>query len=1114
MIKGEGSRENEVSGPAFPDPLDSFPLQLDGGDSPLSPVSPSRYSSCNESDLERYCSANSLMGTPSMCSSVGPYNDCIESDFGSFRSFGLMDDGSLENFSLGLPLARNLGDQKPSSSAIDGVRKSDDWDIRVQNGSSGSVEATRGVSSENEMPDGDKGVSAVDCEGDFGVFKSCESKVVGRRTANLRSRKELLLGDGLVGAENDECLGGLDSKLGSQSHGEETLGEEDGISSEYLHSGDEDSMYNYGSDDDHESKLYCQGKIQCGQQAEAEKENPLLLNSSVAFGSGDWNDFELELGGKELEPLILNSFQDQDTSIVTPGIIQTEEGINVSHVPTTSNLVHGPERSTEKFVNDLASPMGIQNEGQAEQVGEMRDNSTDCREVQDINELVEETQGSTMTSMGCLGFAKQDQYQEDVPVTSNQVLGADRESKFSQNIYDGGDFEMTQDPLIDKVPLETSLNIMGYGRERVHQFANTEKIVIDEGEALEKHEFRKSKEKLDTLSNTKLSQLCFHPAESAENLGTENFEDCKPSSPSTFENMKEKLRNTPARADFSKDQPAHIEMENPEVNELYNDIVHEMEEILLDSAESTGAGFPQGDPAFQSQVTLPLRDGGSTASTSGTDDAYQLLPHLVRIDDIEVVGARQKKGDVSLSERLVGVKEYTVYRIRVWSGKDQWEVERRYRDFFTLYRRLKSLFADQGLILPSPWSSVEKESRKIFGNVSPDVISERSALIHECLHSILDSRSFSISSSTLIWFLSPQDSFPSTPTSNRFVTQFESYTPGENTKCTSTFGKTVSLIVEIRLYKSMKQTLESQHYTCAGCRKHFDDGMSLMRDFVQTLGWGKPRLCEYTGQLFCTSCHTNETAVLPARVLHFWDFTQYPVSQLAKSYLDSIHEQPMLCVSAVNPFLFSRVPALNHVMGVRKKVGGMLQYVRCPFRRSINKGLGSRRYLIESNDFFALRDLIDLSKGAFAALPVIVETASRKILEHITEQCLVCCDVGVPCSARQFCDDPSSFIFPFQEGEVQRCISCESVFHKACFRKLTSCFCGVHLGAGADKGSSEGISHENSGEAELSLLGRSSSGSSAGLLSGLFSKAKSEKVKQHRNINTVILMGSLPSTSL
>lgn len=325
-----------------------------------------------------------------------------------------------------------------------------------------------------------------------------------------------------------------------------------------------------------------------------------------------------------------------------------------------------------------------------------------------------------------------------------------------------------------------------------------------------------------------------------------------------------------------------------ELNEFYDEVVLEMEEILLDSSESPGAWFPHNNRALQSQLSLPLRDGGSSASTSGTDDAHPLIQHPLRIDGIEVVGARQKKGDVSFSERLVGVKEYTIYKIRVLSGKDQWEVERRYRDFFTLYRRLKTLCASQGWILPSAWASVEKESRKIFGNASPAVVAERSILIQECLRSILHPKFFTTSPGALIWFLCPQGSVPISPGSNTISPQFTSRGDRENI---STLGNKISLIVEIQPYKSMKQILEAQHYTCAGCYKHFDDGKTLIRDFAQTFGWGKPRLCEYTNQLFCSSCHTNETAVLPARVLHNWDFTQYPVSQLAKSYLDSIHDQ-------------------------------------------------------------------------------------------------------------------------------------------------------------------------------------------------------------------------------
>lgn len=462
-----------------------------------------------------------------------------------------------------------------------------------------------------------------------------------------------------------------------------------------------------------------------------------------------------------------------------------------------------------------------------------------------------------------------------------------------------------------------------------------------------------------------------------------------------------------------------------------------MEEILLDSAESPGSKFPvltQDKKTSTPQLTLPSRDGGSTASTSGNDDIDTFKHKVMTIDGAEVIGARQKKGDVSLSERLVGVKEYTVYRIKVWSGQDHWEVERRYREFLTLYRRLKDIFADQGWILPSCWSSIDKETSNFFGSSSPDVVAERSGIIQECLRSILHPRFFFGCHKALTWFLSPLDSHPGSPESNGLVHQSSFDSRGTNAEIASPLGKTISLILEIRPHKSMKQMLEAQHYYCAGCYKHFDDSKNLMTDFVQSLGWGKPRRCEYTGQLYCSSCHTNEAAVLPARVLHNWDFAEYPVCQLAKSYLDSINDQvinvflnlqhlmlhcanihlismnqillcvrtemlpvvnrlntvrllyrcllffanvlyflfqPMLCVSAVNPFLFSKVPALLHVMGLRKKIGSMLPCVHCPFRRSINRGLGSRRYLLESNDFFALRDLIDLSKGAFAGyLPI------------------------------------------------------------------------------------------------------------------------------------------------
>ncbi|TKW14929.1 hypothetical protein SEVIR_5G199300v4 [Setaria viridis] len=572
-------------------------------------------------------------------------------------------------------------------------------------------------------------------------------------------------------------------------------------------------------------------------------------------------------------------------------------------------------------------------------------------------------------------------------------------------------------------------------------------------------------------------------------------------------------------------RPDHNQVGIFDDNDLFDDMVQEMEQILLNSGEPHENGSFTDNRRSNARQAHHFRDGSTTASTSGTDDAYvyPLPQYPSRIDWVEVVGAKQRTGDVSFGERMVGVKEYTVYLLKVRSGEDEWEIERRYREFYALYRQLKDFFYERGLSLPPTWESVEKESSKIFGNASPDVVGERSGLIQDCLRSLLvSSYPFGIPT-PLVNFLSPgrpgyEYSFLKTLIP-RSLQKRSSDLNSKDSECnegahddSTSMGKTISLIVEDRPRKSTRQLLELQHYNCAGCHRHLDAGRTLLQELAQTIGWNKPRFCSYTGQLFCASCHTNDTAVLPARVLHHWDFSLYPISQLAKAYLDSIYDQPMLCVSAVNPFLFSKVPALLNIMSVRKKIAAMLPCVQCPFRNSILKGLGVRRYLLDGNDFFALRDLVDLSKGAFAALPVKVQTISNRILVHITEQCLVCYDAGVPCAARQACDDPLSLIFPFQEDEATKCGLCGSIFHKQCFRKISVCPCGKASNAGRKVVALEQAG--GTGMPSTESVQPPPFSSSSGFFSDILSKARPDKLWRPKNSSPVILMGSLPDTSI
>ncbi|XP_010515132.1 PREDICTED: uncharacterized protein LOC104791032 isoform X2 [Camelina sativa] len=893
----------------------------------VSPGSSLHYSSCGESEFERYCSANSALGTPSMCSSTGPFQDSLESEF--------------ENFSLGPSLIKFS-----------------------------SLDSTRGIQFSDE---------GGSCNGISSIAPGLNPlKVNTQETGYSEDMSgELMDSEATIEKDSMNRLAEMDDKevmcrSDSQFH-TSGIDREDGSSIDDEHSDGDDSL----SDASDHSGKYVPGNVQYIKEPKDENDNPFLINSSTAFGTNDWDEFELEATELVDTPFDFSGFEKHGEACTgNEGTSTKSLSVALRKLPVVAQAGKG-----EEHTNVTASTR------HAPDVGDFCENIGDVVRSRDLTVSTQREQGDVgKDSITARGFGDLSAKDRTLVVPQSLVTdGSLRDTWLSNNQTEDTPVVMNylqscsaDEDFLDTTPVELGNEESSGG------------VDLDANELL--HESSENGKQLDPFG-----ECTSEPLLVSRNSDKPSSSDSNP---------------VPNVLQVTYTQP---KKENTELNDFYDDFVHDMEEILLDSGESSGARFSKNDKMFQLQLSLPNRDGGQTATTSGLDDSSPTVSQRFRIDRVEVVGVKQKKGDVSLSERLVGVKEYTVYVITVWSGKDKWEIERRYRDFYSLYRRLTSLFADQGWTLPTPWASVEKESRKIFGT-SPNAVAERTVLLQDCLNSVLQSRFFPTLPNALLRFLSPQDACANSSGSGSIVSP--TISPGITATATSSFsyGNTISFIVDVRPHKSVKQLLEAQHYICAGCHRYFDDGATLVRDFVKALGWGKPRLCEYTGQLFCSSCHTHDMAVMPATVLHHWDFNRYPVSQLAKSYLDSIHEQPMLCVSAVNPFLSSKVPALNHIMSVRKRITMMLPYIRCPFRKTLNKGLSSRRYLLESTDFFALRDLVDLSKGPFAALPAIVETVRKKIVEHITEQCLVCCDVGVPCNARQACDDTSSLIFPFQSG--------------------------------------------------------------------------------------------------
>ena len=82
--------------------------------------------------------------------------------------------------------------------------------------------------------------------------------------------------------------------------------------------------------------------------------------------------------------------------------------------------------------------------------------------------------------------------------------------------------------------------------------------------------------------------------------------------------------------------------------------------------------------------------------------------------------------------------------------------------------------------------------------------------------------------------------------------------------------------------------LTQQHFRCGSCNRAFNQHPTT-----------EVRLCDYTGLYHCSRCHSNELAVVPARVLRNWDFAMRRVSTLKVTPLIIImlYQHKIYCTS-------------------------------------------------------------------------------------------------------------------------------------------------------------------------------------------------------------------------
>lgn len=213
--------------------------------------------------------------------------------------------------------------------------------------------------------------------------------------------------------------------------------------------------------------------------------------------------------------------------------------------------------------------------------------------------------------------------------------------------------------------------------------------------------------------------------------------------------------------------------------------------------------------------------------------------------------------------------------------------------------------------------------------------------------------------------------------------------------------------------------LGAQEYKCSDC--------SAQIGFNQEM-FAEARLCDYSGQYMCPDCHKREMTVVPARVIHNWDFRNRPVSQRAKETLAILHDRPTIDLQQCNPLLLNHVEEVLEFSRLRKEIKQMTRFLKqCRFASAEPKlldALADRPYLYKTENMYSIRDLVELKDGSLLAA---AQHSHGACDQHIRKDCQLCSAKG------SFCEHckTDQIIFPF-DVNVTQCKECRAVSHTSC----------------------------------------------------------------------------------
>ncbi|XP_077993669.1 differentially expressed in FDCP 8-like [Glandiceps talaboti] len=214
--------------------------------------------------------------------------------------------------------------------------------------------------------------------------------------------------------------------------------------------------------------------------------------------------------------------------------------------------------------------------------------------------------------------------------------------------------------------------------------------------------------------------------------------------------------------------------------------------------------------------------------------------------------------------------------------------------------------------------------------------------------------------------------------------------------------------------------LAAQSFRCAECKNHM----------VTKGASAETRLCDYNGLYYCEECHWNDSEIMPARVVHNWDFDARKVSRSSRQFLRLMGQRAVIKIQDVNPMLFNYVEELSQVGKLREDILMMKAYfLSCKnaLENRVLLMLKERQHFVDNSDMYSLQDLKDTYDGVL--LPELLEVHTH-YAKHIKEDCKLCQAKGFIC---ELCTT-DEIIYPF-DVLASICPNCNAVYHRVCYSR-------------------------------------------------------------------------------